>query len=207
MDIQLDNNDVKRFISNVKKDVYYNEKLKITTQNNNYYDELYKLLTNVPKDIINIIYEYTKEHYTIKYEISTQYDSMPIYLNLVYKKQIVINFHNIKNYKISYKVNMGLNYSYQLYPTQDSYPLYTDDEYSYDTDNGFKKVLYKDDADITLTNHNVGSSTWDDFITDNNLTYDENVPEEVITMFIFVVNEMLKIMINEGKSIIEKEYL
>lgn len=203
MNIYLNEDNEDTFISNIKDNVWYIETLTVITSNKKCYNIIFDLLNNIPKDIINIIFEYTKEEYNIKYEIHTYYNLIPqsetqYYDDSVYDKQIDITFTHVKNNKKKYKMNIGIDYIYKIHPTE---------EYEYRTNNGYKKIPYTNDVDITLSNETCGSDTWDDFLTNTNLTYSENVSIDMINVIVFVVNRMIKIMINEDKNIIDDTYL
>lgn len=189
MDIILNNDDVKRFIFNTKHESYSNETLEIIVQNINCYSILYESLYSITKDIIDIIYNYSKEHYVIDYNFFSLFDRGPAPYYRIREQEIKITFNKITYDTIVYNINLDFYYDYDFFPQIK--------DYSYILSDGYKRISYKDNADITLI-HNLSGNytlTENNIITIDHLKYSESVPVNVINVLVFVVNKLLKIII------------
>lgn len=178
MDIKLDDNDIKDFISNIKVILPYTGKtLRVNTNIN--YNLLYDSLIIFPGDLINIIHQYTRNQYNIEYALCNNNN----YNN---ELQIInIDFTNIIN-DTTYTIDI----SYALQNHTKKY------KYKYELYSNFPSDIVLIPDKQIRSNQNINPN---ESLCKSDLICNKSTPDDVVTVLIFVVNNLLEIMIRECK--------
>jgi hypothetical protein len=205
MDIKLNDSDIKDFISNIKITLLQTTKtLRVKTNIN--YDFLYNTLVIFPNDLINIIHEYTQNQYIIKYTLSNQYWSVGSLAALIGRtvasdtqiRKIKINFINICNTllndllgisNIIYTINMSCSVVYNIQNYNYGFILCNKD-----TDNLLVDIVFIGGKQIQCKKN---MSLNEESLCMNDLICSTLIPNDVILVLIFVVNNLFKLMLSE----------
>lgn len=182
MDITLDENCKKHFINSISSDIDPIKSFKVYTCTN--YLILHNLLEFIPKDVVNIIHDYTKDEYTFNCDIHSHYEEHST--KGILKKQIIIQFDSVVYNNTEYSTGADIFYTFHFKPKEYYKCIVANSSLS---------------SKIGLINNETSSHMFvrtNEFIDHSNIKCDENISKEMIDVTIFIVNDLMKIMINAG---------
>lgn len=180
MNITLDAYDVNDFITNSKDKVFKNiMQMKVSTNIHN--NILNTILYILPIDIIKIVHEYTLEKYIVAYTFASSLTASTSDYKLISFSPRDIIYNEIRR-----SINMHIDYIY------------------YFSNAHFYSITYDKghNANITLINEKYDENVYNMTLNNNDMEYYDIISKELITIIVFVVNSLLKILVKEGKNIL-----
>lgn len=182
MDIILDDVDIKCLMSNIKNgfDKQYTD-LKAYTNVN--YNILYDYLDIIPNDIIKIIYNYTQDTYIFKCFLKIWPSVSTKIINIKFKNVICNDTYTIK-ISLCYMYIYGSPgiHNYEIVESNSGDMLFND------------IMLFNEKKNYSHTENVV----FNNVLQKNDIIY--NTPEECIDVLVLVVNDLLRLLIKEGKN-------
>lgn len=176
MNTTLDENSINVFKSHIQSFVYIGHQLIVNTN----YNILYTLLDDIPKVLLNIICKYAGEEYIINCNIQNNYYLKNIEDNVsknVCSKTICVNLWQIKVNNMAYVISTTINYEFIISDCKYNYNIFCHIP---------PKCIRKTNSHLEL----------DDFKCTN----------EFSNILVFVVNNLIDIIINEGILVINPAY-